>query len=223
MAWRRAGERAASGLQRLLMWRGVLPLRRGYIPRPARFSQGEKSQFLVRRGASRCCQQEGLQLLPRSGRRIPLPALPIPDARSGGPDPGLGPRSCHGGEGLMGQILHESAALAGEGGRARRGHSGRWLLSSADGDIPHTLLGSPSTTFWDQVVGIFFSSLCFWKPGGCPSEKALSCHSHTMGLVSMGLIQQVPRSRCHGRWESKTKPKRSPSFWLNSPGLLRSR
>ena len=117
--------------------------------------------------------------------------VPIPDARSGGPDPGMGPHSPRGGEELVGQILHESVALTGEGGRARRGHSGRWLLSSADGDIPHTLLGSPGTTFWDQVVGVFFSSLCFWKPDRCPSEKALSCHSLAMGLVSMGLIQRV--------------------------------
>lgn len=126
--------------------------------------------------------------------------VPIPDARSGGPDPGMGPCSPHGGEGLMGQILHESVVLTGEGGRTRRGHSGRWLLSSADGDIPHTLLFSPSTTFRDQVVGVFFS-LCFWKPDRCPSKKVLSCHSLAMGLVSRGLIQQDPgaTTTCAGK------------------------
>lgn len=84
--------------------------------------------------------------------------VPIPDARSSGPDPGMGPRSCHGGKGVVGRILYGSVALAGEGGRARRGHSSHWLLSSADGDIPHTSLGSPSTTFGIRLLGfsLFF-------------------------------------------------------------------
>ena len=103
----------------------------------------------------------------------------------------------------MGWILHESVALCGEGGRAWQGHSGRQLLSSADGDIPHTLLGSPRTTFWDQVVGVFFSSLCFWKPDRCPAEKALSCLSLAMGLVSMGVIPLVrgATTTCAGKAE----------------------
>lgn len=44
------------------MWRGVLPLRRGYLLGPARFLRGEKYQLLVWRGASQCWKQEGLQL-----------------------------------------------------------------------------------------------------------------------------------------------------------------
>lgn len=63
------------------------------------------------------------------------------------------------------------------------------------------MLGSPSTTFWDQVLGVVFSSLCFWKPDQCPSEEALSCHTLAPQLVTMSLIQRDhgATATCTGR------------------------
>lgn len=43
----------------------------------------------------------------------------IPDVRFDGPDSGMGPHNHHGGEELMGQVLHENVAFARERGRSR--------------------------------------------------------------------------------------------------------
>lgn len=99
------------------MQRGVLPLRRGYIPGLARFLQGENTSSWcegehLSAGSRRVCSRFLPALSPFAALLGWLPQVLIPDA-----DPGMGP--CHTSEGLVGRILHESVALTGEGGRAQ--------------------------------------------------------------------------------------------------------
>lgn len=133
-------------------------------------------------GSRRACSCLGSGLLP-SLHPLPAPPawpqVPCPDARSGGPGPGTRPCSRPAGKDPWAGSSWRAR------GTARRGHSGRWLVSSADGDIPHTLLGSPSTTFRDQVVGVFFSFWCFREPDRWPSKKVCSLHLLAVGLQAL--------------------------------------
>lgn len=182
-------------------------MRRGYLPGPARFLQGEKYQFLVWRAASRCWKQEDLRLptqrAPASPQSSPSPAgVAVSRCRSQMP-------------GLVGLILGwDHAALMEVRDSWARSSTRAWFSlereeelgkgTAAIGSYPqqmetyHTLCYSrPAPPFGIRLVG--FSSLCVFGSliDVLPRRCSPATHSQwgwCQGASSSGSLEPLRRA-----------------------------